>query len=136
MATTNNDDHNTNEPSHEVAQDTNGAPHTDPDDEPEEHEDDYEGIRATALRRVFKRALDKIFKQVNYANFAACFPTPAREAPQLVGSLHEQVCGYWRRNAEVCTWLLELWELEGVGRRCVSFSLLWMGIGTGEWEGD
>lgn len=44
------------------------------------------GPRATALQRVFADALKATLKSNSYANFSACFPTPAQHcAPALEG---------------------------------------------------
>ncbi|KAF2145037.1 uncharacterized protein K452DRAFT_316166 [Aplosporella prunicola CBS 121167] len=47
------------------------------------------GPRATALQAVFGNALDATLKRVSHANFAACFPTPARYVP-------ENLDAFWR----------------------------------------
>ncbi|KAH7052253.1 Nnf1-domain-containing protein [Macrophomina phaseolina] len=50
---------------------------------------DSPGPRATALQNVFAQALDATIKRCSYANFAACFPTPAQYVP-------ENLDAFWR----------------------------------------
>ncbi|EOD52752.1 putative mind kinetochore complex component nnf1 protein [Neofusicoccum parvum UCRNP2] len=47
------------------------------------------GPRAAALERIFAQALDATVKRCSYANFAACFPTPAHYVP-------ENLDAFWR----------------------------------------
>ncbi|CAK1354532.1 unnamed protein product [Cercospora beticola] len=48
------------------------------------------GPRATALQKLYNDAINHVLKTCSYTNFAACFPTPAREVPEAVKFLHEQ----------------------------------------------
>ncbi|KAF2210941.1 hypothetical protein CERZMDRAFT_44535 [Cercospora zeae-maydis SCOH1-5] len=48
------------------------------------------GPRATALQKLYNDAINHVLKTCSYTNFAACFPTPAREVPEAVKLLHEQ----------------------------------------------
>ena len=48
------------------------------------------GPRATALEKLYADAITHVLKTCNYANFSACFPTPAREVPGSLKLLHEQ----------------------------------------------
>ncbi|KAB2574385.1 hypothetical protein DBV05_g6978 [Lasiodiplodia theobromae] len=50
---------------------------------------DSPGPRATALQNIFAQALDATIKRCSYANFAACFPTPAQYVP-------ENLDAFWR----------------------------------------
>lgn len=47
------------------------------------------GPRATALDDIFTKALDATVQRCSYANFAACFPTPAKYVP-------ENLDAFWR----------------------------------------
>ena len=49
------------------------------------------GPRAQALNSIFSSALSHTISTCSYANFAACFPTPARAAPQILESVWRQV---------------------------------------------
>ena len=60
-----------------------------------------EGIRAAALHNIFTTALDRSIKTCSYENFAACFPTPARRAPEVLKNAWEQMCGFWESSANV-----------------------------------
>ncbi|KAI9706152.1 MAG: hypothetical protein M1820_004913 [Bogoriella megaspora] len=51
------------------------------------------GPRATALQKIFSDALTHTLSACSYANFAACFPTPARYAA-------ESLEGLWRDFTE------------------------------------
>lgn len=46
------------------------------------------GARATALTRIFSTALAHTLAPCTRANFAACFPTPARAVPEALDALH------------------------------------------------
>lgn len=48
------------------------------------------GPRATALQKLYADAIAHVLKTCNYANFSACFPTPAREVSGSLRLLHEQ----------------------------------------------
>ncbi|KAI5370708.1 Putative nuclear MIS12/MIND complex subunit PMF1/Nnf1 protein [Septoria linicola] len=48
------------------------------------------GPRATALQKLYNDAINHVLKTCSYNNFAACFPTPARQVPGSVKLLHEQ----------------------------------------------
>lgn len=48
------------------------------------------GPRATALQKLYSDAIAHILKTCSYTNFAACFPTPAREVPGSMKALHQQ----------------------------------------------
>ncbi|KAM3415607.1 Kinetochore-associated protein NNF1 [Cercospora zeina] len=48
------------------------------------------GPRATALQKLYNDAINHVLKTCSSTNFAACFPTPAREVPEAVKYLHEQ----------------------------------------------
>ncbi|CUS07041.1 unnamed protein product [Tuber aestivum] len=79
---------------------------TEPDPDPGKREDKQEpeelaeGVRATALRNIFTAALDRSIKTCSYENFAACFPTPARRAPEVLRNAWEQMCGFWESSAK------------------------------------
>lgn len=40
---------------------------------------------------MFTEALKYTISTCSYANFAACFPTPARAAPPILASVHRQI---------------------------------------------
>lgn len=48
------------------------------------------GPRATALQKLYADAIAHVLKTCSYNNFAACFPTPAKEVPGSMKALHEQ----------------------------------------------
>lgn len=48
------------------------------------------GPRATALQKLYGDAIAHVLKTCNYANFSACFPTPAKEIPGQLKNVHEQ----------------------------------------------
>jgi hypothetical protein len=48
------------------------------------------GPRASALLKLHSDAIAHILKTCNYANFSACFPTPAKEVPGSMKALHAQ----------------------------------------------
>ncbi|RPB04918.1 hypothetical protein L873DRAFT_1840353 [Choiromyces venosus 120613-1] len=74
-----------------------------------------EGIRVTALRNIFTAALERSIKTCSYENFAACFPTPARRAPEVLRSAWEQMCGFWENSAKLTPLLLAA-QREVVGK--------------------
>jgi kinetochore protein NNF1 len=49
------------------------------------------GIRASRLQQVYTQALAKTIQANSYANFAACFPTPARHVPASLESVWRQL---------------------------------------------
>ncbi|KIW02287.1 uncharacterized protein PV09_06437 [Verruconis gallopava] len=63
-------------------------------------EDSTPGARATALQNAFTKALEATLSKCSYANFAACFPTPAKYRPQTLEMFHKDFTG---RLSEVCT---------------------------------
>ena len=59
------------------------------------------GPRAAALQKLYHDAITHVLKTCSYANFAACFPTPARAAPGVLHDAHEQFIGtldHWLRR--------------------------------------
>lgn len=46
------------------------------------------GPRASALQKLYSEAVAHTIKTCNYANFASCFPTPAKHAPDAMKQLH------------------------------------------------
>nr|XP_023908584.1 uncharacterized protein LOC112020256 [Quercus suber] len=48
------------------------------------------GPRAVALQNLYTSAISHILKTCSYANFSACFPTPAQAVPTSMQLLHEQ----------------------------------------------
>ena len=48
------------------------------------------GPRATALQRLYSEAIAHVLKTCSYANFSACFPTPAKQVPLSIQNLHAQ----------------------------------------------
>lgn len=48
------------------------------------------GPRAAALTKLYNDAVTHVLRTCNYANFSACFPTPAAQVPAAVRHLHEQ----------------------------------------------
>ena len=51
------------------------------------------GPRATALSNIFMSALTHTIHTCSYANFAACFPTPARHAENTLQIVWKQIIG-------------------------------------------
>lgn len=51
------------------------------------------GPRATALNQVFIGALNKTISTCSYANFAACFPTTAKNADNILQVVWKQIVG-------------------------------------------
>ena len=49
------------------------------------------GPRATRLKQVFDQALGRTLRANSYANFAGCFPTPARHVPSSLESVWRQL---------------------------------------------
>lgn len=49
------------------------------------------GPRATALQKVFTQALSSAIKANSYANFSACFPTPAMYCPTALEAVWKQI---------------------------------------------
>ncbi|KAF2155969.1 Nnf1-domain-containing protein [Myriangium duriaei CBS 260.36] len=47
------------------------------------------GARAATLIRVYNDAVSNTLKSCNYDNFAACFPTPAKNVPDALQGLHK-----------------------------------------------
>ncbi|KAK8200940.1 hypothetical protein M8818_006259 [Zalaria obscura] len=48
------------------------------------------GPRAAALQKLYSDALSHTLKTCNYANFASCFPTPAKNAEEDLQVFHSQ----------------------------------------------
>lgn len=46
------------------------------------------GPRASALQKLYADAIAHTVKTCNYNNFASCFPTPAKHAPEAMKELH------------------------------------------------
>ena len=49
------------------------------------------GPRAAALQKVFASALSTTIKTNSYANFSACFPTPAKFCPSALEDVWKQI---------------------------------------------
>lgn len=49
------------------------------------------GPRASRLHQVFDQALARTLRANSYANFASCFPTPARHVPASLESVWRQL---------------------------------------------
>lgn len=49
------------------------------------------GPRASRLHQVFDQALARTIRANSYANFASCFPTPARHVPASLESVWRQL---------------------------------------------
>ncbi|EEH16166.1 hypothetical protein PABG_06253 [Paracoccidioides brasiliensis Pb03] len=49
------------------------------------------GPRASRLQQVFSQALQRTIRANSYANFSACFPTPAKHVPQSLESVWRQL---------------------------------------------
>jgi len=49
------------------------------------------GPRASRLQQVFSEALARTLRANSYANFAACFPTPAKHVPRSLESVWRQL---------------------------------------------
>ena len=46
------------------------------------------GPRASALQKLYADAVAHTIKTCSYKNFASCFPTPAKAAPEAMKDLH------------------------------------------------
>lgn len=57
------------------------------------------GPRATALQSAFNKALEATLARCTYENFAECFPTPAKGAPDTLRAFWRDFMG---RLEEVC----------------------------------
>ena len=51
------------------------------------------GPRATLFLQLYADATAHLLHKISYANFAACFPTPAQHVPGSLKQLHEQFLG-------------------------------------------
>lgn len=71
------------------------------DSKPQQPAPITEGARAKQFREVFRTALRQSLKKCSYANFASCFPTPAKKNPELLKSIWEQMCTFWDTHAQV-----------------------------------
>ena len=49
------------------------------------------GVRAAALQKIFATALASTLKANSYANFSACFPTPAQHCPSALEGVWKQL---------------------------------------------
>jgi kinetochore protein NNF1 len=49
------------------------------------------GPRASRLQQVYSEALARVIRANSYANFAACFPTPAKHVPASLESVWRQL---------------------------------------------
>ena len=49
------------------------------------------GLRAVQLQKIFTQALASTLKANSYANFSACFPTPAQHCPSALESVWKQL---------------------------------------------
>lgn len=49
------------------------------------------GPRASKLQTLFSNALTHTLKTCSYANFSACFPTPAKHVPESLQALWKQM---------------------------------------------
>lgn len=49
------------------------------------------GLRAAALQKIFASALTSTLKANSYANFSACFPTPAQHCPSALEGVWKQL---------------------------------------------
>jgi kinetochore protein NNF1 len=49
------------------------------------------GVRAAALQKIFATALAATLKANSYANFSACFPTPAQHCPSALEGVWRQL---------------------------------------------
>lgn len=58
------------------------------------------GPRASRLIQVFDQALARTIRANSYANFASCFPTPARHVPASLESLWRQLNAKLEENAK------------------------------------
>ncbi|EER43180.1 MIND kinetochore complex component Nnf1 [Histoplasma capsulatum H143] len=57
------------------------------------------GPRASRLQQVFFEALLRTLRANSYANFSACFPTPAKHVPHSLESLWRQLNAKLEQNA-------------------------------------
>ncbi|KAI9737079.1 MAG: hypothetical protein M1834_000669 [Cirrosporium novae-zelandiae] len=73
------------------------------------------GPRATALLRVFDNALSHTLRKNSYSNFAACFPTPARNMPDVLETVWRQMNHVLEERAKV-EWEEVLAQREVVAR--------------------
>ncbi|KAJ5562383.1 hypothetical protein N7535_003164 [Penicillium sp. DV-2018c] len=58
------------------------------------------GPRASRLNQVFDQALARTLRANSYANFASCFPTPARHVPASLESVWRQLNAKLEANAK------------------------------------
>lgn len=54
-------------------------------------ESEVPGLRASRLIQVFDQALARTLRANSYANFASCFPTPARHVPASLENVWRQL---------------------------------------------
>ena len=78
----NDDGHN-----HEHGQDRNASPSPPPPPPIAE----TPGPRASRFQQIYSEALLRTLRANSYANFAACFPTPARHVPRSLESVWRQL---------------------------------------------
>lgn len=57
------------------------------------------GPRAANLMKLYADAISHTLKTCSYDNFAACFPTPAKNAPEAMETLHKE---FVERLGEQC----------------------------------
>ncbi|GLI79084.1 hypothetical protein PoHVEF18_007409 [Penicillium ochrochloron] len=62
-----------------------------PNSHPPPTEHPTPGLRASRLHQVFDQALARTLRANSYANFAGCFPTPARHVPASLESVWRQL---------------------------------------------
>lgn len=58
------------------------------------------GPRASRLNQVFEQALARTLRANSYANFAGCFPTPARHVPASLEGVWRQLNAKLEANAK------------------------------------
>lgn len=58
------------------------------------------GLRASRLNQVFDQALARTLRANSYANFAGCFPTPARHVPASLEGVWRQLNAKLEANAK------------------------------------
>ncbi|KAJ5874528.1 uncharacterized protein N7529_002958 [Penicillium soppii] len=58
------------------------------------------GLRASRLTQVFDQALARTLRANSYANFAGCFPTPARHVPASLEGVWRQLNAKLEANAK------------------------------------